>query len=165
MDDELRRLAWTITDLTFKLELTAVRELKAVCEKGVQKFGTPEFDIWECQIRVHRMRARELKAKILAAHARVARLIVAAELERVRSLQRPATEVELARLRRATMRTTKDQRRAALRVIRRACNSDRACERADGTRAMPKRPAAFDPSQQPQVRRQGRDEQSQRRAR
>jgi len=64
MDDELRRLAWTITDLTFKLELTAVRELKAVCEKGVQKFGTPEFDIWEYQIRVHRMRARELKAKV-----------------------------------------------------------------------------------------------------
>jgi len=165
MDDELRRLAWRIADLTFKLEVTAVRELKAVCEKGVQKFGTPDFDIWECQIRVHRMRAQELKAKILAAHARVARLTVEAELERVRSLQRPATAVELARLRRATMRAAKDQRRAALRVIRRACNGDRACERVNRTRAMPERPAAFDPSQQSQVQQQGRDEQSQRRAR
>ncbi len=164
MEDRLRRLEAVIADLSVRLELETVRELRVSTDQGERMHNTPEYIVLECEIRLSQMRARELRAKIVAAHTKLARLKVEAEIERLRSLQRPPNEAELAQLRRMSKKAVRDQRRLAIRVIRRACDFDRACKRYDGALPMPKRvpkqspPQQVLPQQQPEVPKQQHQE-------
>lgn len=162
MEDKLRRLEAVIADLSVRLELETVRELGVSADQCETPFTAPEFQLLECEIRARQMRARELRAKIFAAYAKLARLKLEAEVERLRSLQRPPNEDELTQLRRMLKKALRDQRRLAIRMIRRACNFDRACERYNGTLPMPKRVRKSDQQQQvtpPEVPKQQHQEQ------
>jgi hypothetical protein len=139
MEEKVRELETVLAELKYQLEMETVQEIRFVVEQGVLSYRCPERTALECEIRFSRMRARELRAKVLVAHAKLAQLKVAAEQERLRSLGRPPTAVELERLLRLTRRAMRDQRKQAARLIRRATNSDRACERVEGTRPMPSR--------------------------
>ena len=153
MQEELRRLEARILDLGYKLEVVTVDAVRADCEMNACRTDSPDHVFWSCRLQVCRMRSRKLQAKIVAAHARLGRLKLEAEFERLRSLQRPPTQVELAHLQ-TLNDAAKQHRRLAVQVIRRATDSDRACDRVTGDLPMPKRVQEQDQQQQPEVPRQ-----------
>lgn len=154
MQEELRRLEARILDLAYKLEVVTVDVVGV--ERRIHEclIGSPEHGYWSYQKQLYRMRSEEFRAKIVAAHARLGRLKLEAEVERLWSLQRRLTQVELAHLHTLSESTRRHHRRLAVEMIRRASDTDRASQRVTGVLPMPERVRKQEPQEQYEVPRQ-----------